>query len=50
MVELKNKKINKMDDYHYVGIPKSLFDTGVLSSQKRYDITIEEVSVNGDSQ
>lgn len=47
MVELKNKKINKMDEYHYISIPKTLFDTGILTVDKKYDIVIEEVSKNG---
>ncbi len=42
MINLKNKKIGKMDEYHYIGIPKAYFDGGVLSTDKRYDITIIE--------
>ena len=44
MVNLKNKKIGKMDEYHYIGIPKAFFDGGVLSTDKKYDITITEAA------
>ena len=52
MVKLK-KKIRKMETkskkqiLHYVSIPKSLFDTGVLNLNSVYNITIEEVIVDG---
>jgi len=45
-MKIENKKIGKMDDYHYVSIPKALIDTGVLSTEKRYNITIEEIPEN----
>lgn len=36
-----------MEKLHYVSIPKSLFDTGILDSDKLYNITIEEATTDG---
>jgi D-tyrosyl-tRNA(Tyr) deacylase len=42
-VKIEDKKILKMGDYHYVSIPKALLDTNVLSTKKKYDVTLIEI-------
>jgi D-tyrosyl-tRNA(Tyr) deacylase len=42
-VKIEEKKILKMGDYHYVSIPKALLDTNVLSTKKKYDVTLIEI-------
>jgi len=43
MVEIKEKKIRNMGDYHYISIPKALIDNGILSLNKKYRIIFEEI-------
>jgi len=45
MITLKNKKVGKMGEFHYFSIPKKLFDSGVLSDEKRYNLKIEEAEI-----
>ncbi len=42
-IKLQNRKIQKMNTYHYISIPKTYMDNGLLSTQKRYKIILEEI-------
>ena len=45
-IQLKNKRIQNMDEYHYIGIPKSFIDNGILSKNKKYNVFFEESKDN----
>ena len=47
MIKLEKKRIQKIKDYHYFSIPKALVDNKVLDITKEYDVTIEEVIIDG---
>ncbi len=42
-IKLQNRKIQKMNNYHYISIPKTFIDNGLLSTKKKYKITLEEI-------
>lgn len=39
-LKIKNRKITKQGDSHFVYIPKAYFDNGQLSVDEKYDIII----------
>lgn len=39
-LRIKNRKITKQGDSHFVYIPKAYFDNGQLSVDEKYDIII----------
>ena len=43
-IKLQNQKIQRMRTYHYISIPKAFIDNGLLSTEKTYKVTIEEIS------
>ena len=43
MIKVKNKKISKMDEYHYISVPKAFIDNGILSIEKQYNVYFEEI-------
>lgn len=41
-IKLEAQRIKRMNEYHYVSIPKALIDNNVLSLNKKYVIIIVE--------
>ena len=42
-IKLENRKIQKMNSYHYISIPKTYIDNGLLSTNKKYRVILEEI-------
>lgn len=52
-LKIKNRKIVKQGDSHFVYIPKAYFDNGQLSIDEKYDIVIvphKKVTQESESQ